>query len=84
MTEPAHTVKHICNSHKPTTEPKIAKELACFPSLFFAHPKNKIGSVLKLKIKWFYEWNKTQQVTLCKFHPGFGGKFMYFITLNIL
>ena len=22
--------------------------------------------------------------TLCKFHPGFGGKFMYFITLNIL
>jgi hypothetical protein len=21
---------------------------------------------------------------LCKFHPGYGGKFMYFITLNIL
>ncbi|SHI57794.1 hypothetical protein SAMN05444280_103189 [Tangfeifania diversioriginum] len=22
--------------------------------------------------------------TLCKFHPGYGGKLMYFITLNIL
>jgi hypothetical protein len=33
-TEPAHTVKHICNSHKPTLKPKIAKELACFPTLF--------------------------------------------------
>jgi hypothetical protein len=28
--------------------------------------------------------NKAQQVTMCKFHPGYGGKFMYFITLNIL
>ena len=28
--------------------------------------------------------NKNQALTLCKFQPGFGGKFMYFITLNIL
>ena len=27
---------------------------------------------------------KTELLTLCKFHPGFGGKFKYFITLNIL
>jgi hypothetical protein len=33
-TEPAHTVKHICNSQKPTLKPKIAKELVCFPTLF--------------------------------------------------
>jgi len=28
--------------------------------------------------------NKCQPITLCKFQPGFGGKFMYFITQNIL
>lgn len=28
--------------------------------------------------------NKAQQVTLCKFHPGYGVKFMYFISLDIL
>ena len=26
--------------------------------------------------------NKAQLVTLCKFQPGFGGKFIYFITLK--
>jgi hypothetical protein len=31
-------------------KPKIAKELACLPQLF-SDPKNKIRSVLKLKIK---------------------------------
>jgi len=42
---PAHTAKHICNSHKPTLKPKIAKELVCLPTLF-AVPKNKIRTVL--------------------------------------
>ena len=28
MTCPTHKSKHICNSHKPTHKPKIAKELA--------------------------------------------------------
>jgi hypothetical protein len=27
---------------------------------------------------------KHETLTLCKFHPGYGGKFMYFITLKIL
>ena len=31
--KPTHTYKHICNSHKSTHRPKIAKELVCF------HPK---------------------------------------------
>jgi len=44
-----HTDKHIYNSHKPTAEPKIAKELYCLPSLYCRH-KNKIEIVLKLKI----------------------------------
>ncbi len=43
-TEPAHTVKHICNSQKPTLKPKIAKELACFPSLFCRPEKQNQGS----------------------------------------
>lgn len=28
---PAHRCKHICNSHKPTLRPKIAKELPPLP-----------------------------------------------------
>jgi hypothetical protein len=28
--------------------------------------------------------DKNRCITLCKFHPGYGGKFMCFITLNIL
>ena len=36
---------HICNSHEPTLQPKIAKEYV-FASAFFADPKNKIGTVL--------------------------------------
>ena len=28
--KPTHTYKHICNSHKPTHRPKIAKELVSF------------------------------------------------------
>jgi hypothetical protein len=43
-TEPAHTVKHICNSHKPTLKPKIAKELVCFPALFFLPKKQNLVS----------------------------------------
>ena len=54
-TEPAHTVKHICNSHKPTLRPKITKELAYFPSLF-CRPENKIRLVVNMVVKQFYEW----------------------------
>ena len=36
---PTHTAKHICNSHKPTLIPKIAKELVCLPSLLLPTPK---------------------------------------------
>ena len=49
-TEPAHTVKHICNSHKPTRN-KNCKRASLFFQRFFADPKNKIWSVLKLKMK---------------------------------
>ena len=28
--------------------------------------------------------NKSQPITLCKFHPGYDIKFMYFISLNNL
>ena len=34
---------------------KLQKSLSVFHR-FFADPKNKIGIVLKLKIKKFYEW----------------------------
>lgn len=30
---PTQTAKHICNSHEPTLNPKIAKELGCLPPL---------------------------------------------------
>ena len=30
-TNPTHRCKHICNSHKPTHRPKIAKELSPLP-----------------------------------------------------
>ncbi len=37
--KPAHTVKHICNSHKPTRNQKLQKSLPdCHR--FFANPKN--------------------------------------------
>jgi len=49
--EPAHTVKHICNSQKPTPEPKIAKELACFPSLFCRPVKqNQVCAKIKNEV----------------------------------
>ena len=36
---PAHTAKHICNSHKPTHKQKLQKSLSvCHP--IFADPKN--------------------------------------------
>ncbi len=41
---PSHTAKHICNSHKPTLKPKIAKELACLPTLFCRPEKQNRGS----------------------------------------
>lgn len=34
-----HTAKHNCNSHKPALQPKIAIELVCLPTLFFASKK---------------------------------------------
>jgi len=46
-----HRCKHICNSHKPTHRPKIAKELPPLPDknekLFFKYPLLKI-----LKHNW--------------------------------
>ena len=48
-TEPAHTVKHIRNSLKPAPEPKIAKELACFPSLFFCRPEKQNRDSAKIE-----------------------------------
>jgi len=40
---PAHTAKHICNSHKPMIKPKIAKEPVCLPTLFCRREKTKLG-----------------------------------------
>ncbi len=34
QSESTHTARHICNSHKPTLKPKIAKEIVCLPTLF--------------------------------------------------
>jgi hypothetical protein len=51
-TEPAHTVKHIWNSHKPTLDQKLQKSLSVFHG-FFADKKNKIRLVQKLKMKEF-------------------------------
>jgi len=48
--KPAHTSKHICNSHKPALKPKIAKELACLPPLF-CRPEKQNQDSTKLKIK---------------------------------
>ncbi len=47
------TVKHICNSHKPTLRPKIAKELT-MPTL----TKKDWQTLRKMT-----EMNKAQQVT---------------------
>ena len=45
---PLHTAKHICNSHEPTLKPKIAKELACFPTLFCRPEKqNQVSAKIK-------------------------------------
>lgn len=38
---PSHPAKHICNSHKPTHEPKIAEELVCLPTLTMPTKKTK-------------------------------------------
>ena len=49
--KPDHTVKHICNSHKPTLKPKIAKELNCFPSLFCRPEKqNQVSAKIENKV----------------------------------
>jgi hypothetical protein len=51
MTEPAHTVKHICNSHKPTHKPKIAKELVSLPSLFLPTRKqNQVSAKIENEV----------------------------------
>jgi len=42
-----HTAKHICNSHKQTHRPKIAKELVCLPTLTL--PTLKKLNLLKTK-----------------------------------
>ncbi len=48
---PAHTAKHICNSHKPTRRPKIAKELVCFPSLFCRPEKqNQVSAKIENEV----------------------------------
>jgi len=47
---PTQTAKHICNSHKPTLKPKIAKELICFPTLFADLKKqNQDSAIMKIK-----------------------------------
>ena len=45
--KPTHTYKHICNSHKPTQRPKIAKELVCF------HPKKNYFLKFPPLLKFF-------------------------------
>jgi hypothetical protein len=63
--EPTHAAKHICNSHKPTLKPKIAKELVCLPTLFCRPEKQNLNSA---KIENIMTINKAQQVTSCIVH----------------
>lgn len=53
--------KHICNSHKLTHYPKIAKELVCLPPLFCRLEKQNLDIT---KIENIMTEDKAQQVTM--------------------
>lgn len=64
LQKPTHTYKHICNSHKPTRKPKIAKELASFqPEKNF----NFFSPTLKEKIKTPHTQATTMQTDKINF-----------------